>query len=196
MGKVCKVEKVRSTFHTFHDYLNFYGEKKDDGLLTIYLNTKSNKEYMEFKKGNSWKNKLQLAIDKSILKSKNYEDFLKSKEEFIENLKTKVSKDIVYVDDGNGKMIPVEIAETIYYNSNYGMVPMSFSPLAKIGETRSYTVKVSNEMMGIPGTVGTVLSFVAKKAAAQVVSKAIAAKLGAGFIPGLNFVTWALGVAA
>lgn len=114
----------------------------------------------------------------------------------IENLKTKVSKDIVYVDDGNGKMIPVEIAETIYYNSNSGMVPMSFSPLAKIGETRSYTVKVSNEMMGIPGTVGTGLSFVAKKAAAQVVSKAIAAKLGAGFIPGLNFVTWALGVAA
>ena len=114
----------------------------------------------------------------------------------IENLKTKVSKDIVYVDDGNGKMIPVEITETIYYNSNSGMVPMSFSPLAKIGETRSYTVKVSNEMIGIPGTVGTGLSFVAKKAAAQVVSKAIAAKLGAGFIPGLNFVTWALGVAA
>ena len=114
----------------------------------------------------------------------------------IENLKTKVSKDIVYVDDGNGKMIPVEITETIYYNSNSGMVPKSFSPLAKIGETRSYTVKVSNEMMGIPGTVGTGLSFVAKKAAAQVVSKAIAAKLGAGFIPGLNFVTWELGVAA
>ena len=30
---VCKVEKVRSTFH---DYLNFYGEKKDDRLFTIY----------------------------------------------------------------------------------------------------------------------------------------------------------------
>ena len=37
--KVCKVEKVRSTFHTFHDYLYFYGEKKDDGLLTIYEST-------------------------------------------------------------------------------------------------------------------------------------------------------------
>ena len=36
MGKVCKVEKLRSTFHTFHDYLNFYGEKKDDRLFTIY----------------------------------------------------------------------------------------------------------------------------------------------------------------
>jgi len=28
---------MRSTFHTFHDYLNFYGEKKDDRLFTIYL---------------------------------------------------------------------------------------------------------------------------------------------------------------
>ena len=34
---MCKVEKVRSTFHTFHDYLNFWGEKKDDGLFTIYF---------------------------------------------------------------------------------------------------------------------------------------------------------------
>ena len=38
MGKVYKVEKVRSTFHTFHDYLNFCGEKKDDRLFTIYDN--------------------------------------------------------------------------------------------------------------------------------------------------------------
>ena len=37
MEKVCKVEKVRSTFYTFHDYLNFYGEKKDDRLFTIYI---------------------------------------------------------------------------------------------------------------------------------------------------------------
>ena len=38
-GKVCKVEKVRLTFHTFHNYLNFCGGKKDDGLLTIYEST-------------------------------------------------------------------------------------------------------------------------------------------------------------
>ena len=30
---VCKVEKLRSTFHTFHDYLNFCGEKKMTGYL-------------------------------------------------------------------------------------------------------------------------------------------------------------------
>ena len=32
-GKLCKVEKVRSTFHTFHDYLNFCEEKKMTGYL-------------------------------------------------------------------------------------------------------------------------------------------------------------------
>lgn len=36
---VCKVEKLRSTFYTLHDYLKFlWAEKKDDGLLTNYLN--------------------------------------------------------------------------------------------------------------------------------------------------------------
>ena len=34
---VCKVEKVLSTFHTFHDYLNFCGEKKNDRLFTFYF---------------------------------------------------------------------------------------------------------------------------------------------------------------
>ena len=31
--KVCKLEKVRSTFHTFHDYLNFMDKIK----MTDYL---------------------------------------------------------------------------------------------------------------------------------------------------------------
>lgn len=45
-------------------------------------NSKSYKEYTEFKKGNSWKSKLQLAIDKAVLKSKTYEEFLKTMEDF------------------------------------------------------------------------------------------------------------------
>lgn len=45
-------------------------------------NGKSYAEYMAFKKGTSWKNKLQMAIDKAILKSSTYEDFLKTMEEF------------------------------------------------------------------------------------------------------------------
>ena len=43
---------------------------------------KSYMEYTEFKRGNSWKNKLQLAIDKALLKSKTYEEFLKTMEDF------------------------------------------------------------------------------------------------------------------
>lgn len=39
-------------------------------------------EYTEFKRGNSWKNMLQLAIDKAVLKAKTYEEFLKTMEEF------------------------------------------------------------------------------------------------------------------
>lgn len=43
---------------------------------------KSYKEYMEFKKGTSWKYKLQVAIDKAILNSNSYDDFLKIMESF------------------------------------------------------------------------------------------------------------------
>ena len=45
-------------------------------------NGKSYMEYTEFKRGNSWKSKLQLTIDKAILKSKTYEEFLKTMEDF------------------------------------------------------------------------------------------------------------------
>ena len=45
-------------------------------------NGKSYMEYTEFKRGNSWKNKLQIAIDKAVLKSKTYEEFLKTMEDF------------------------------------------------------------------------------------------------------------------
>ena len=34
---VCKVEKVHSTFHTLHDYLNFFRGGKEDRLFTIYI---------------------------------------------------------------------------------------------------------------------------------------------------------------
>ena len=44
-------------------------------------NGKSYIEYIEFKKGSSWKNRLQLAIDKAILKSGTYEEFLKAMED-------------------------------------------------------------------------------------------------------------------
>ena len=45
-------------------------------------NGKSYKEYMEFKKGTSWKYRLQISIDHAIQKSNSYDNFLKTMEEY------------------------------------------------------------------------------------------------------------------
>ncbi len=79
------------------------------------------------------------------------------------NEKTMTNTDTVYVDDGEGNIVPVEITETIHYGADTGIVPMAFSPKAKVGERRTYTVKISNEAMGVPSLVGGTLNYAAKK---------------------------------
>lgn len=56
------------------DYVKFKEKYKTNG--------KSYKEYIEFKKGKSWKHKLQIAIDHTINKANSYENFLKLMEEY------------------------------------------------------------------------------------------------------------------
>ena len=83
-----------SNKRTYHQ-IRYQSDKlcKENGLSVIdenykifktkyKTNGKSYKEYMEFKKGNSWKNKLQIAIDKAIEKSKTFDDFIKTMEDF------------------------------------------------------------------------------------------------------------------
>ena len=82
----------QSNKRSYHQIRNISDDLcKENGLSVIdesykkfknrySTNGKSYKEYTEFKKGNSWKNKLQLAIDKAILKSNTYEEFLKTME--------------------------------------------------------------------------------------------------------------------
>lgn len=83
-----------SNKRTYHQ-IRYQSDKlcKENGLSVIdenykifktkyKTNGKSYKEYMEFKKGNSWKNKLQIAIDKAIEKSKTFDDFIKTMENF------------------------------------------------------------------------------------------------------------------
>lgn len=103
--------------------------------------------------------------------------------------------EMVYVDV-EGKTIPVEITETIHCGKNIGVMPLEFIPTAKVGETRTYTVKVSNEAMGLPSVAGGAIGYAAKLKAAKVVSEAIAKKIGASFIPGLNLVSWIMGATA
>ena len=106
------------------------------------------------------------------------------------------STDVFYVDDGEGNMVPVEITETIYYTDLNQGVLKSMSPTAKVGETRSYTVKISNTAMGIPSVAGGALTYAAKKKAVKILKNAIVKKLGSNFLPGVNFVSWALSAAA
>lgn len=131
-----------------------------------------------------------------VLPSAVYAGELGSENLVISSEKTKVNTDVVYVDDEERNIVSVEITETIYYNGNSGIVPMAFPPKAKVGERRTYTVKISNEAMGVPSLVGGTLSLAAKRKAVKILAKAIAKKLGSSFIPGLNFVSWTLGAAA
>lgn len=82
----------QSNKKTYHQIRNISDDLcRENGLSVIdesykkfknryATNGKSYTEYTEFKKGNSWKSKLQAAIDKAVLKSNTYEDFLKTME--------------------------------------------------------------------------------------------------------------------
>lgn len=69
-----------------------------------------------------------------VLPSAVYASELGSESLIINNERTKINTDVVYVDDEEGNIVPVEITETIYYNGNSGIVAMDFSPKAKVGE--------------------------------------------------------------
>ena len=73
---------------------------------------------------------------------------------------------------------------------------MDLTPKYKIGETRTYSVKISNEAMGIPSLVGAYIPNVAKKKAAEIAAKAITSKVGSSLIPGLNIASVILSSAA
>lgn len=78
----------QSNKRTYHQIRNISDDLcKENGLSVIdenykwfknkyKTNSKSYKEYMEFRKGNSWKYRLQVAIDKAILKADNIDEFL------------------------------------------------------------------------------------------------------------------------
>lgn len=110
----------------------------------------------------------------------------------------------MYVDDGEGNQVKVTITENIYSEStnefednNGGEIsPMGMYPDYPVGTMRTYTVDISNEVMGLPSIIGGGISLAAKQKAAQAAAAAISAKVGSNFIPGLNVVSYILGVAA
>lgn len=115
----------------------------------------------------------------------------------INDKKCVVNEETIYIDDEDGNKIPVTITETIYVDPNNTEIsPMDLTPKYKIGETRTYSVKISNEAMGIPSLVGAYIPNVAKKKAAEIAAKAITSKVGSSLIPGLNIASVILSSAA
>ena len=114
-------------------------------------------------------------------------------------MKKITNKEIIYVEAEKGVVVPVEVTETTYsldrgFSRLRSITRYSKSP--KIGEHRTYKIKISNEVMGLPLYACGSLSALAKRKAAKAISAAITKKLGANFIPGLNLVSWILNTVA
>jgi hypothetical protein len=62
---------------------------------------------------------------------------------------------VIDVTDENGITLAVEVTENIYYTNTKGLMTHSSNP--KVNDKRTYTVKISNEAMGLPsGVVSTI----------------------------------------
>ena len=109
----------------------------------------------------------------------------------IVNNKVVTNQDIVYVDDGEGNIVPVTIIESIYVSINDAITPRSFSPTSKVGEKRYYEVKISNQALGAPsaGAGAVTLTAAMRKKATKAAAAAITKKIGSKFIPGLGVAT-------
>lgn len=105
------------------------------------------------------------------------------------NVQTFTNRDTVYVEE-DGETIAVQVIEEIQVeNPSKGYRPMDFSPKHRVGETRNYSFKISNSDLGLPSFSISVLSSAARTKAAKIVAKAIAKRLGASFLPGINIVS-------
>lgn len=110
------------------------------------------------------------------------------------------NEETIQVDDGEGNVVYVTIVENIYRPVGNADSTRDLTPTEEIGEKRTYTIRISNEAMGVPsiitGGVATLLELGVAKKAAEIVANAVAAKIGANLLPGINIVSWLLSVVA
>lgn len=98
---------------------------------------------------------------------------------------------VIDVTDENGITWQVEITEHIYYSNikNNSKFLMNYSSTPKVGDKRTYTVKISNEAMGLPSGVASTIGLASGTKAVKIAADAIAKKLGSKFLPGLNIIS-------
>jgi hypothetical protein len=71
---------------------------------------------------------------------------------------------VIDVTDENGITWAVEVTENIYYNTK-GLMTYSSNP--KVNDKRTYTVKISNEAMGLLSGVASTISLASGTKAAK-----------------------------
>ena len=101
---------------------------------------------------------------------------------------------VIDVTDENGITLAVDVTENIYYNNTKGLMTYYSNP--KVNDKRTYTVKISNEAMGLLYGVASTISLASGTKATKITADAIEKKLGSKFLPGLNFASWILGTGA
>lgn len=105
--------------------------------------------------------------------------------------KETISEEIVYVDDGFGNIVGVTFKHIRTYNSSVdssGVKIMGWIPEHTVGYTDTFEVEITNEQMGTPSFVGSILSSIAKHKAARIAAKVLARKMGK-LLPGLNLIS-------
>lgn len=94
---------------------------------------------------------------------------------------------VIDVTDENGITLAVEVTENIYYTNTKDLMTYSSNP--KVNDKRTYTVKISNEAMGLLSGVAGTISLASGTKAVKIAADAIAKKLRSKFLPGLNIIS-------
>lgn len=105
-------------------------------------------------------------------------------------LDTKTYTEKVILDDGIP--IDVEVTEETQTPLQTAIVPFGYSPKVKVGTVKTFKVRISNASLGFPNVIKGGITATQKKKFIKAASKAITKKMGASFLPGINFATWLL----
>lgn len=105
-------------------------------------------------------------------------------------LDTKTYTEKVILEDGTP--IDVEVTEETQTPIQTAIVPFGYSPKVKVGTVKTFKVRISNASLGLPNFMKEGITKTQKKKFIKAASKAIIKKMGANFLPGINFATWLL----
>lgn len=101
-----------------------------------------------------------------------------------------IDTELVTIEDDEGNPITVEVTEITEIPNGDASINATTPAL---GTKKTFTVKIKNDDMGMAGFAGGTLTSAAKSKAAKAAAKAIAAKVGSKFLPGVGLASWILG---